>query len=115
MNKLSYFKGKVCTVLTSPTTRFFDEVAHTNVFVGLVEDVDEYGVWLLQLTTRKKSFFTLNSLVGIIEEMVVSMTEEESRTVREQVKGKGLPEKNPQQLISLDSLKTLKKDNTEKK
>jgi hypothetical protein len=107
--KLQYFKNKVCTILTGPTTRFFDETQHTNVFVGFVEEIDSDGVWIIQLSTNRKSFFPMNALIGIIEEVVTPLTEEESRLVRQQVE-KRLPEKAPQQLISVDSLKQLKRD-----
>lgn len=107
-NTLKHFEGKVCTILTMPTNRFFDETQHTNVFVGLVEEVEEYGVWVIQLTSKKKSFFTARGLVGIIEETVIPMTQEEATNVRAQVERR-LPEKNPQQTISVESLKLIKK------
>jgi hypothetical protein len=80
------------------------------VFVGLVDEVDEFGVWLIQLNTKRKSFFTAKALVGIIEETVTPMTEEQARSVRAQVEGRRLPEKNPQQVISVDNLKVIKRD-----
>jgi hypothetical protein len=110
MSKLHYFKGKVCTVLTSPANRHFDDTQHANVFVGLVEEIDELGVWLIQLAEKKKSFFTHRSLVGIIEETVTVFNEDEAKEVRKQLEAR-IPPKDGQQLISVDSLKKLKNNN----
>lgn len=116
MSDLNYFKGKVCTILTSPTNRHFvDEAQYANTFLGLVDKVDNLGVWVIQLTTKKKSFFTHHSLVGIIEESVrIFDSEEEANALRKQLEAK-LPPKNSQQLISVDSLKKLKNNNQDKK
>lgn len=112
MKKLSYFKGKICTILTSPANRFFDDTQHANVFVGLVEDIDECGVWIIQPTERRKSFFTHRSLVGIIEETVKIFDEDEAKEVRKQLEAR-LPPKDGQQLISVESLKKLKSGNNQ--
>jgi hypothetical protein len=112
MSKLDYFKGKVCTILTSPVNRFFDETQHANVFVGLVDEIDEYGIWIVQLTERKKSFFAHRSLVGIIEETVTLFNDEEAKEVRKQLETK-LPPKNSEQLISVESLKKIRNRNNE--
>lgn len=112
MNRLQYFKGKVCTILTKPTARHLDVDQHTNIFVGIVDDVDELGVWLLQINTRKKSFFTAGSLVGIIEETVTTLSAEELKSVRSQMETK-LPERNSG-VISVESLKNIKKSTENK-
>lgn len=116
MSDLSYFKGKVCTILTSQANRHFvDETQYTNTFVGLVEKIDDFGIWVVQITTKKKSFFTLHALVGIIEETVrVFETEEEAQQVRKQLETR-LPPKDSQQLISVESLKKIRNTNQEKK
>lgn len=109
MNKLNYFKGKVCTVLTAPANRFFDDTQHVNVFVGLVEDVDELGVWIVQLTEKKKSFFRLNAIVGIIEETVTFFNDEEVKEAMNKLEAT-LPTKDNQKLISLESIKKVQKN-----
>ena len=114
MSKLDYFKGKVCTIFTSPTTRFFDESQHANVFVGLVDDVDEVGVWLFQLSAKKKSFFSHRYLVGIVEETVQMFTDSEAREIRKQLESI-LPPKDGKQLISVDDIKMLKKNHRSEK
>lgn len=110
-NNLKYFKGKACTIYTCPVTRYFDEAQHANVFVGLVDEIDDYGLWLIQLAGKNKSFFTFHSLVCIIEETVTAFTtKEEVDQIQKQLEAR-LPEKNPQQLIQLETLKALKKQN----
>ncbi len=107
MKKFDYFKGKVCTILTAPVSRMFNEIQHTNVFVGLVEDIDELGIWLLQLNTRKKSYFTAAYLVAIIEEMITPLSPEQSKDLKEKLEEK-IPKKDSQ-FISVDNLNLLKR------
>jgi hypothetical protein len=110
MKKLSYFIGKPCTILTRPASRMFEEEQHANVFVGIIEEVDEFGVWVLQLNGRKKSFFFHHSLVGIIEETITTFSPEEAVILKKELE-KRLPvaENKPNDVISLESLKVLKK------
>lgn len=110
MSKLNYFKGKICTILTAPANRLFDETQHVNVFVGLVEEIDEMGVWIVQLTEKKKSFFRLSAIVGIVEETVTFFSDEEAKEVKKQLEAT-LPPKDGQKLISLESIKNIKKNN----
>jgi hypothetical protein len=77
------------------------------VFVGLVEDIDEMGVWIVQLSEKKKSFFTHRSLVGIIEETITVFNDAEAKEVRKQLEVT-IPQKNGQQLISLESVKKIR-------
>lgn len=115
MRQLQYFKGKVCTILTQPTNRFFDETQHVNTFVGIVDEIDDLGIWILRVSSATgKSFFTHGSIIGIIEESVKLFTDEEAREVKKSLEETRLPDKNPQQLISVDNLKQLKAK-TEKK
>lgn len=110
MNNFSHFQGKVCTILTSPCNRnFHDETQYTNTFVGIFEKSDDYGIWLIQLTTKRKTFFTYHSLVGIIEETVKFFDDEEAIQVKKQ-----LESRQEEKLISIDSIKKLKADNQRK-
>jgi hypothetical protein len=69
-NKLQYFKNKVCTVFVPSINRNFDE--HTNIeyFVGLITDIDDFGVWIQSLKNKKMNFINFKFVVGIAEEIV---------------------------------------------
>lgn len=106
MKKLLYFKGKICTVLTRPASIFFDQTQHVNVFVGLVDDVDDFGVWIIQLNTKRKSFFFAHSLVGIIEEVVTPVSDKEAQLIKKEVAKK--TEDAQTDLIQVDKLKLMR-------
>ena len=86
LEKLKYFLGKVCTILTSPTSRSFDDMAHANCFVGIVEEIDELGIWIRQPNSDKMSFFS--APLGIIEESYRLMTEEEASLITAEMEKK---------------------------
>lgn len=110
MKRLSYFVGKPCTILTRTVSRLFDETQHANVFVGIIEEVDEYGIWLLQLNAQKKSFFFHHSVVGIIEETIKTFSQEEAVLVRKKLEeNQFVPETKKDDVISMESLKVIKK------
>lgn len=106
MKKLQYFVGKLCTILTRPASRFFDENQHINVFVGIVDSVDDFGVWLIQLNTKKKSFFFAHSLVGVIEETVSIVNDDEAKVIKKEVEKR--VEDSQTNLVQLDKLKLFK-------
>ena len=86
MNKnIKYFIGKVCTVFTIPINRNFKEENPQTYpeqlyfyFTGVVEDVDEKGILITQVMGEGlKSYFFLNSVVGIAEEKVLNPSNEQ--------------------------------------
>jgi len=115
MNDLSYFIGKVCTILTSPVNRqFVNETQYVNIFVGIVDSINEKGIWIIKLGTRKKAFFTFHALVGINEESISFFeNEQDVKDFEKQLKAK-IPPKDAQQLISIESINKLKKNQGKK-
>lgn len=110
MKKSSHFIGKVCTVITTQASRFFDEQQHANTFIGIVEEIDDFGVWVLQISGKKKSFFYHHSIIGIIEETVTTFSQEEVILLKKELeKTNSKLENKGDDLISLDSLKKVKK------
>jgi hypothetical protein len=92
---LNYFRGKVCSLFTNPINRNFKEEnpktqLEQNImyFVGVVEDVDEYGIFFTQIQTGLKSYFFLNNLVAICEEEVLDPSNEKDAKVINTVKEK---------------------------
>lgn len=72
-NQLSYFLGKVVTILTNASNVSFDitdqkgAYLHYKTYGGICEGFDEYGVWIIDPQDNVKSFFFFNSIHGIIE------------------------------------------------
>ena len=92
---LTYFRGKVCSIFTHPTNRNFKEenpktYLEQNImyFVGVLEEVDEYGIFVTQIQTGLKSYFFLNSIIGICEEEVLDPSNEKDAKVINAVKEK---------------------------
>jgi hypothetical protein len=101
IQKLQYFVGKICTILTPPTNRTFDDMTHANCFVGIVEDINELGIWIQYPSSQQKAFFPV-PIIGIIEESHRPMTEEEASIVKTQLEEKI---KKPNSINELKGLK----------
>ena len=76
--KLDYFKGKICTIFTNPINRDYQKENPKNFvsvmhvyFMGKVEQIDENGIWLTQISTNLKTFFRMSNVIGIAEEEIV--------------------------------------------
>ena len=75
MEKLDYFTGKVCTILTLPVNIDFKHKGADNYlkdiysyFLGRIESVNQLGVVIEHLGKNTKSFFPWNAIVCIAEE-----------------------------------------------
>lgn len=113
MDKLQYFIGKICTIYTQPSNRIFTDQQHANSFCGVVSEVDEYGLWLEMLPDMKrKAFYTAHNLIGIVEEQVVPITDEQETEIKQAFAKEMASVQPPQQddLISLDSIKNMAKN-----
>lgn len=78
MSNVEYFIGKVCTIFTTPINRNYKEENPTSYpqqlytyFTGVVDGIDNNGIFLTQLQTGLKSFFIWNHVIGIAEEEVL--------------------------------------------
>lgn len=69
---LNYFKGKVCSIFTVPIQRKMkNHEEEFQYFVGVLEDITSNGIFITQISTGLKSYFSLNSVVAICEEEVL--------------------------------------------
>jgi hypothetical protein len=102
MANLNYFVGKLCTIITYQTTRVYNDEQHANTFTGIVDEIDNNGVWMriLPLLT-KRAFFSV-PLCGIIEEEVIPITPEQEKAI----KAEYVKEPTPENLISISDLKS---------
>ena len=83
-----HFLGKVCTVFTTPINRDFQQENPNRYpdqlykyFVGVVEDISDYGLLLTQATTGLKTWLFLPHVIAIAEEEVEYLTEDEVQVV----------------------------------
>jgi len=91
---LQYFVGKAVTVFTKPINRNFKEESPAtypqpifNYFMGVLLQVDDHGILLEQVTPeRLRSYFLLDSCVGIAEEQVMSKDDPEDAKEIEKIK-----------------------------
>jgi hypothetical protein len=93
MKKLQYFVGKVCTIFVTPINRNFKEENPASFpqqmyvyFLGIVESIDEDGVWLIQLHKNLKSFWKHEQIVGIAEEEMLNPDDESDAAEIDKIK-----------------------------
>jgi hypothetical protein len=68
---LKYFKGKPCTISTVEINFRFKEQQMMDYFMGIVETIDEHGIWIVHPITKCRSYVFLNYIVSISEEQVL--------------------------------------------
>jgi hypothetical protein len=69
---LNYFKGKVCSILTTPIQRkLSNKEEEIQYFVGVIEEITKEGVFMTQIATGLKGYFNINNIIGIFEEEVL--------------------------------------------
>jgi hypothetical protein len=73
------FVGKVCTILTTTVNKVnFDNQQFSDFFTGIIESLDEDGVFSKHHITGCKNYYSWQYIVGILEEQVISESESES-------------------------------------
>ena len=68
---LKYFKGKPCTISTVEINFRFKEQQMMDYFMGIVETIDEHGIWLVHPVTKCRSYIFLTHIVSIAEEQIL--------------------------------------------
>ena len=66
-----YFKGKPCTISTVQINFRFKEEQMMDYFMGIVENIDENGIWILHPVTKCRSYVLFPHIVSISEEQVL--------------------------------------------
>lgn len=67
------FRGKICTILTRSVAKSaFTDPQFSDFFTGVVDEVDEDGIFTTHTLTGCKNFFNMSDVVGIMEEQVVN-------------------------------------------
>lgn len=82
MEKLQYFVGKVCTIITYQTNRNYSDEQHANTFTGVVDEINGMGVWMRVVPAMTRKAFFPVPLCGIIEEEVIPITPEQEKEIK---------------------------------
>jgi len=81
------FVTKPCTILTNKIPiDLSDDRKFLDLFFGIIEDINEDGVFLIHNTTKCKSFFNWNSIIGIVEEQVIYENDPRYNQIKEEIK-----------------------------
>ena len=71
LNKLKYFVGKVCTITTTTINRSWTEDVSRDYFVCIIEEVNEDGIWGRHPHFNTISFYQMDYVISITEEMIL--------------------------------------------
>jgi hypothetical protein len=101
------FIEKPCTILTNKASIDLDiqkdYQKFLDLFFGIVEDVNEDGVFLRHDLTKCKSFFNWTSIVGIVEEQVIYEDDPRYNKIKEEIQASSKAnEKNPTPFAPMD-------------
>lgn len=82
------FKGKICTILTAPTSfPFRDPKQHAEFFTGEVVEVDSYGIKIKNLNNNTFGFFSY-PLIGVVEEQTISKSDPNYQKIKDELEKK---------------------------
>lgn len=96
------FCGKICTILTKTIAKTnFQDQQFADFFTGIVESIEEEGVFTKHHITGCLSFFSFQHVVGILEEQVILETDPSYKEILEEVKNP--PKENKQEILKNDS------------
>jgi len=123
INKLKkIFLGKICTIFTTPINRDYKAENPTTYpkplytyFVGLIEDIDDGGVYTTQPTTGLPSFFLWSNTVGLAQEELLDPENKEDAKVIEGIKSeykekiKTIPNLKDGQYVDVENLDNISK------
>ena len=69
LEKMQYFVGKVCSIVTSSMNRAFDEQVNREHFVIMIEELSADGIWGTHpYNDELVSFFSMDHIISIHEE-----------------------------------------------
>ena len=70
-DRFKYFKGKPVTVCTVEINYRFKEQQMMDYFMGILEAVEDDGIWIVHPVTKCRSYVFMNHIVSIAEEQVL--------------------------------------------
>jgi hypothetical protein len=86
-NLRSTFVGKICTILTVGVNKGgFPDQQFAEFFTGIVEAIDQDGVFTKHHLTNCKNFYSMQYIVGIVEEQMITEDDPNYQQIIEEVK-----------------------------
>lgn len=85
---MQYFVGKVCTIITSQINRHFDEKIMRDHYAVRVGEVTLDGIWGVHPEHDIMSFFPMQHIVSIHEELELNMSNPEHKKLVEEYEKK---------------------------
>lgn len=104
------FRGRICTVLTKSVAKnSFTDPQFSDFFTGVIDEIDEDGIFTTHALTGCKNFFRMEEVIGILEEQVVDESAPEYgkivSDISEQIKKQPKNEDtNTKSFINIDEL-----------
>ena len=96
LKKLQNFVGQVCTILTTGVCKNnFTDAQFPDFFLGIVESLDEDGVFSKHPMTGCMNYYSWNHIVGIFQEQVIEENDPKFKDIVEEIKNKS-PEQKPE-------------------
>lgn len=85
----SNFLGKICTILTKPTAKpDFSDHQFADFFTGVIDEIDDDGIFTTHTLTGCKNFYKMSEIVGIIEEQVLDESDPRHQKIITEMKEK---------------------------
>jgi hypothetical protein len=113
----SNFLGKICTILTKPIAkRDFSDHQFADFFTGVIDEIDDDGIFTTHTLTGCKNFYRMSEVIGIIEEQVLNdedpkhqkiITELKEKQGKKDDKDNDNDDTNKQKFIDIDDLSGL--------
>lgn len=89
LKRLQDFVGTICTILTSSTCKNnFTDSQFPDFFLGIIESVDEDGVFSRHPITKCMNFYSWNHVVGIFQEQVIQEKDPQYKEIVQELKNK---------------------------
>jgi len=84
------FVGRICTILTNTVAKKdFSDQQFADFFTGVIDEIDDDGVFTTHVLTGCKNFYFFSQIIGIVEEQVLDENNPEHAKIIEKVKDKG--------------------------
>lgn len=118
LKKLSEnFLGKICTILTKPVAKHnFSDPQFADFFTGVIDSIDEDGIFTTHTLTGCKNFYIFDKIVGILEEQVLDdKNPDHQKIISDMIKSKEKQTNsatNNSEFINIDELSDLANNNT---
>lgn len=94
INPQSYYKGKVCTLLVSPTalpTEHYSKEQAMLQFSGIVTNIEKEGIGISNLLYNTRSYFFHPHIIGICEEQVLDENDPQVEIIEKAQEKKVVP------------------------